>query len=225
MSTVIRSTVAIADPIPQASLAWRSSSDMTRMASFCALDPKERELRGGDRPPGQSLEILSVYWESPRGLAHIVLKWLRKSLRARMILAYSPAISAVECPLPFALVLTLSIVPLDDIPLTLSANCLVMNMFVLSCTSKEASIAIGIMLLASLVSPRITILRPGISSGGGSRTVPSGRCSDFLSVKRVRNKERGYRTFRWVNNSVALASSAEKYADDGVLVLEVSAKT
>lgn len=90
-----------------------------------------------------------------------------------------------------ALFLTLSTVPLDVKPLTLLVICIGMNAFVLSCTNMEASMAMGIMLLASLVSPSITTLRPGLSSGGGSSIVPSGRCSGFLSTRRVRSKERG----------------------------------
>lgn len=55
MSTVIRSTAATAEPIPQAALACRSISDITRMASCCALEDGERMLIGGDTPPGENL--------------------------------------------------------------------------------------------------------------------------------------------------------------------------
>jgi len=136
----------------------------------------------------------------------MVLKWFKNSLLARIAFANSPAMSAVEWPLDTALALAVSGVPLEYSPLTRSLSCFGINAFVLSWTSADASIAMGIIALASLVSPRIAILRPGISRGGGSIVVPSGMWSGCRSTRSVRRRDRGLRMLRCASKEGPFAS-------------------
>lgn len=141
-------------------------------------------------------------------VTHLVLKWLRNNLLARIAFANSPAISAVECPLSSAFLLTLSIVPFELVnPLTFSEISLGIQAFVHSCTNALASIAIGIISLELHVSPSMTIFRPGMSSGGGERIVPSGRLMVWRSLTIFFMSERGNR-MPWVWRCAALRSRA-----------------